>query len=206
MVTSGMLNYRYFRSRIRKQPIELLWHREVLNLATAEAIHLKNHPIMITLRDIVSGNGFLAGVTLSGRALMRHDDDAWWMYGVRPAPIAECGGSVDEAFSRFRNRYKEVLFDFAQEAHDFEQFKASVEQFFYEGDKDSEDERLWEESLAAIRSAKCAPPEPFAKLPREVAESKPSQITVELLNRADARFRPSDNITDTYSIPMAHAA
>ncbi len=161
---------------------------------------------MITLRDVVSGDGFLAGVTLSGRALMRHEDGAWWMYGVRPAPIAECGGSVDEAFSRFRNRYKEVLFDFAQEARDFEQFKSSVEGFFYEPDKDSEDEQLWERALVAIRTAGCAPPEPFAKLPREVPESKPSQITVELLNRADARFKPSDNITDTYSVPMAQAA
>ena len=128
------------------------------------------------------------------------------MYGVRPAPIAESGDTIEEAFSRFRNRYKEVLFDFAQEAHNFDQFKACVEQFFYEADKDSEDEQLWERALKAIRTAKCAPPEPFAKLPREAPELKPSQITVELLNRADARFRPSDNITDTYSVPIAHAA
>ena len=94
----------------------------------------------------------------------------------------------------------------AQESRDFDEFKASVERFFYESDEDSEDERLWEEALKSIRAANCTPPELFAKLPREAAESKPSQITVERLNRADARFRPSDNITDTYSVPMAHAA
>jgi hypothetical protein len=174
------------------------------NVATT--VNLTEHPLLITLRDVISGDGFLAGITLSGRALMRHEDGAWWMYGVRPAPIAESGETIDEAFARFRNRYKEVLFDLAQESRDFEQFKASVEHFFYESDEDSEDERSWEEALKAIRAAKCTPPEPFAKLPREAAESKPSQITVELLNRADARFRPSDNITDTYSVPMAHAA
>jgi len=171
-----------------------------------ESACLTQHPILITLRDVISGDGFLAGITLSGRALMRQEDGAWWMYGVRPAPIAESGKTIEEAFSRFRNRYKEVLFDMAQESRDFDQFKASVERFFYESDADSEDERLWEESLRAIRAANCAPPEPFAKLPREAPESKPSQITVERLNRADARFKPSDNIMDTYSVPMAHAA
>ena len=41
---------------------------------------------MLTLQDAISGNGFLAGITLSGRALMRKEDDGkWWMYGVRPA-------------------------------------------------------------------------------------------------------------------------
>ena len=49
------------------------------------------HPIMLTLRDVISGDGFLAGITLSGRALMRQEDGAWWMYGVRPAAIAEYG-------------------------------------------------------------------------------------------------------------------
>ena len=167
---------------------------------------LTQHPILITLRDIISGDGFLAGITLSGRALMRQEDGAWWMYGVRPAPIAESGETIEEAFSRFRNRYKEVLFDMAQESRDFDQFKASVEHFFYESDADSEDERLWEEALRSIRATNCVAPKAFANLPREAPESKPSQITVERLNRADARFKPSDNITDTYSVPMAHAA
>jgi hypothetical protein len=173
----------------------------------AEAVQLREHPIMITLRDVISGDGFLAGITLSGRTLVRQEDDGkWWMYGVRPAPIAESGKTVDEAFSRFRNRYKEVLFDLAQEASGFEGFKTSVEHFFYEPDVDSEDEQLWERALNTIRTTKSAPPEPFNKLPTESPESKPSQITVELLNRADARFRPSDNITDTYSVPKAAAA
>lgn len=171
-----------------------------------ENVRLNEHPIMLTLRDVISGDGFLAGITLSGRALMRQEDGAWWMYGVRPSAIAESGETIEEAFGRFRNRYKEVLFDLAQENDDFNQFKAAVEQFFYEPDQDSEDERLWEEALKVIRSANCEAPEPFAKLPREAPESKPSQITVERLNRTDARFRPSDNITDTYSVPMAHAA
>jgi len=123
-----------------------------------------------------------------------------------PRPIAESGETVEEAFARFRNRYKEVLFDLAQDDRTFDSFKAAVEQFFYEADEDSEDEHLWEQALQSIRVANCDPPEPFSKLPREAAESKPSQITVERLDRAGARFKPSDNITDTYSVPMPRAA
>jgi hypothetical protein len=165
-----------------------------------------NHPIMVTLRDVISGTDFLAGITLAGRALMRNEDGQWWMYGVRPAGIAESGGTIDEAFLRFRNRYKEVLFDLAEENKTFDSFRAAVEQFFYEADEDSEDEQIWEQSLEAIRAAKCAPPAPFDKLPREAPESKPSQISVEWLNRAGARFKPSDNVTDTYSVPTTRAA
>lgn len=172
----------------------------------ADTAVLNAHPIMITLRDTISGDGFLAGITLSGRALMREEDGKWWMYGVRPAAIAESGETVEEAFARFRNRYKEVLFDLAEESTTFDSFKAAVEQFFYEADADSEDEEVWENSLKAIRASQCVPPPPFSSLPREAPESKPSQITVELLSRADARFRPSDNVTDTYSIPTSRAA
>jgi hypothetical protein len=70
---------------------------------------LNEHPLMITLRDAISGDGFLAGITLSGRALMRKEDDGkWWMYGVRPAALAESGTTVEEAFLHFRGRYQET--------------------------------------------------------------------------------------------------
>jgi hypothetical protein len=160
-----------------------------------------NHPIMLTLRDTISGQGFLARVTLSGRGLMRQEDGKWWMYGVRPGGIAECGDSIEETFLRFRNRYKEVLFDIAQEHKTFEDFRTEVERFF--GEVDAEDEQLWENALTAIRAAKTPPPEPFSKLPRESPESKPSQIIVERLDVEGKCFIPSDNVSDTYSLPQA---
>jgi hypothetical protein len=80
-------------------------------MLTETTVDLKDHPIMITLQDTISGNGFLAKITLSGRTLMRQEDDKWWMYGVRPAAIAESGCTVAEAFLRFRQAHKEVLFD-----------------------------------------------------------------------------------------------
>jgi hypothetical protein len=166
-------------------------------------VELKEHPIMITLQEAISGNGFLAGITMSGRALMRLEDAEWWIYGVRPAAIAESGKTVDEAFLHFRNRYKETLLEIAQEAQNFEVFKAEVERFFNEEDADNEDARLWENALATIRSENLEPPEAFARLNRESPETKPSQISVERLDRKDKSFMPSDNVNDMYSLSRA---
>jgi hypothetical protein len=163
---------------------------------------LNDHPLMLTFRDAVSGAGFLAGITLSGRALMRKEDDGkWWMYGVRPAGLAESGITIEETFSHFHGRYQEILFDLAQETTDFEQFRQEVEAFFYEPDADYEDERIWEDSLKAIRSGEASAPEDFADVPRQHPEHNPSQITVERLDEAKRRFMPSDNIRASYSMP-----
>jgi len=168
---------------------------------------LKEHPLMITLKDAISGDGFLAGITLSGRALMRKEDDGkWWMYGVRPAGLAESGTTIEEAFLHLRERYREVLFDIAQESANFDEFRKEVEAFFYEPDANGEDERLWENALAAIRTGEVEPPTAFSGLEKKSPETTPTQITVELLTAAGKRFMPSDNVRDTYSFPCAMAA
>jgi hypothetical protein len=175
----------------------------------AEAtIRLTQHPIMIMLQDSLSGNGFLARITMSGRALMREEDGKWWMYGVRPAGIAASGENIDEAFLRFRNSYKEILFDIAQETSTFDEFRAEVVHFFEENDADNEDERAWESSLAAIRGAICAPPAPFSNLPRRSPESSPSFLRVERVDvqAGDQRLMPSDNVPDVYAYSVPKAA
>jgi predicted RNase H-like HicB family nuclease len=166
------------------------------------AVNLQDHPIMLTLRDAISGDGFLGGITLTGRALMRKEEDGkWWMYGVRPAGLVASGDTVEATFLNFRNAYKQILFDIAQEAKgNFGTFKNEVETFFYEPDADNEDERLWEAALTAVRNECIAPPEPFAKLPRESPETKPSGIAVMRLDDENSSFMPSDNGTDVYSI------
>lgn len=170
-------------------------------LAIEPTIDLKEHPIMLTLQDSISGNGFLARITMSGRSLMRHENGKWWMYGVRPAGIAASGDNIDEAFLRFRGRYKEILFDIAQESQTFEAFAAEVERFFNENDADNEDERLWEAALSAIRGAACEPPEPFSHLPRRSPDQNPSFIKVERVDAQanNTRLTPSENVSDVYA-------
>jgi hypothetical protein len=180
------------------------------NLATAElGITLKEHPIMLTLQDSISGNGFLARITMSGRALMREEEAGeWWIYGVRPAALAASGENIDQAFQRFRDAYWQVLADMAAESFSFEAFEAEVQRFFAEKDADNEDETLWEAALAAIRGGVCEPPAPFAKLPRRSPEQYPSFIKVERTDAQalDVRLTPSDNVPPAvfaYTLPKA---
>ena len=156
---------------------------------------IKNHPLIFTIREVVSGKGFLVGVTVSGRALMVKENDEWWMYGVRPGAIAEGAPNAEEAYARFRTRYREVLFDIAEESGTFDDFRKEVERFFYE--PDYEEEQKWEDAVSIARS-QCltTPPAPFAKLPIEAPENRPAQITVERLDGVEKRFMPSDNVSD----------
>ena len=98
---------------------------------TQPTVDLKDHPILITLQDTISGDGFLARITVSGRTLMRHEEDGkWWMYGVRPAAIAESGSTVDEAFFRFRQVLLQVLLDMVLESKNFDEFRSRSRAFF----------------------------------------------------------------------------
>lgn len=173
-------------------------------LETESTVDLKDHPILITLQDTVSGDGFLARVTVSGRTLMRQEEDGkWWMYGVRPAAIAESGGTVDEAFLRFRQAHTQVLLDIVQESKNFDEFRTEVERFFNESDVD---EQAWEEALKAVRDRHIAPPEAFAKLPRQSPDSRPARIEVERLDGKIKPFTASDNVSVTYSVADKQAA
>jgi hypothetical protein len=163
---------------------------------------IDHYPLLFTFRDVISGNGFLAGITLSGRALMlKEDDNKWWMYGVRPGAIAETGETIQEALLRFRNKYREVLFDIAGERNTFEAFRQEVERFFYE--PDTEEEQRWESAATAIRFDDVTVPPALDRLPRQEPESRPSQITVERLDGANKRFMPSDNVPDRFVLPVA---
>lgn len=168
---------------------------------------MAQYPVMFTLRDAVSGNGFLAGITLSGRALMmREGDGKWWLYGVRPGAIAESGATPEEAFLRFRNAYKSLLFDFAEESATYDLFKINVERFYAQPDKEEEDR--WVKAFNDLRSGKAMPEEAFfAQLPKEDPEKRPTQITVERLDKPEARYTAMDNVPDYISGPqLAKAA
>ena len=158
------------------------------------------YPLLFTYQDAVSGEGFLAGITLSGRALMEEEDGEWWLYGVRPGTIVESGKSPQEAYLRFKNRYKEVLFDVANEAGTFEAFKQEIERFFYQ--PDPAEEQRWEAALKAIRGGQEVP-QPFSDLPRQAPEDRPTAVAVVRLDAEHTRFMPSDNTLDRYFIPLA---
>jgi len=162
-----------------------------------------DYPVMFTVRDVISGNGYLAGVTLSGRAIMcrEAEDGKWWVYGVRPSAIAENGKTPEEAFARFRNSYKNVLFDMAEESPTYESFRDAAENFYYQPDPDEEER--WEGALKSIRSGSVLDDDFFSKMPKQAPETRPSQLTVERMDKPTARYKPTDNVTDYFALPTA---
>ena len=160
----------------------------------SELIHL--HPLVFTLQDVVTGCGFLAGIVVTGKAVMEQEDGKWWMYGVCPGAIAGSGSTPNEAFIDFRNRYKETLFDMAEDCKNFLAFRNDVKSFF-----DAEDTRekvRWEESLETLRKNECAISEPFKKMERKKPGDYEVGITIDRLEkRPKAELKPANNIQDS---------
>lgn len=118
---------------------------------------MSQYRLVFTFKDTVSGNGFLARVTISDLALMVHGD------------------TVLKAYIKFRRAFTAVLSDIAARAADFAGFKAEVERFFHDYAK--AEERRWHEAGEAIRSGQI---KPGADLKREAPEARPVSISVEL--------------------------
>ena len=164
---------------------------------------MAEYPVMFTFKEVVSGNGFLAGITLSGRALIEKEGDSeWYVYGTHPGGIADTGTSPMEAFSNFRNKFKTVLFDIAEESANFGAFKAEVERFYRECGKD--EEARWNAAARALRSGEFVPEAPLSNLPRQSPQDRPSFVTVDRLDKIDSnRFSTDFNITDKLELPVA---
>jgi predicted RNase H-like HicB family nuclease len=164
---------------------------------------MPDYPLMFTFRDAVSGNGFLAGITVFGRALMtKEDDEKWWMYGVRPGAVAGRGDTPQEASHHFREQYRLLLYDYAEEARDFEEFKSKVEQFYAQPSE--ENETSWVSAFEAIRAGAVAIEEPFAALPRVAPETRPTGISIQPMHQMK-RYTSTDNVVDSYEFAAAAA-
>lgn len=161
-----------------------------------EPIH---YPLLFNFREAVSGNGFLAGVTVSGgRAVMLLEDGEWWMYGVRPAGLAETGATPQETFLRFMTRLKTVLFDIAAETSTFEEFRAGAERFLNEGN--DEEEKRWNAAQQQLKSGTVTPDAPFlSSLPKEAPETRPTSMGILRLDGTgtEQRFSSNDNVDIT---------
>lgn len=110
---------------------------------------MAKYPLLFTYRDLVSGNGFLAGITTSGRGLLVEErDGSWTMYGVHPGAIAGVGESREAATAEFREMYRAALYDIAETTGSFHEFEAEVRSFFW--DKNETNETEWNEAAERI--------------------------------------------------------
>jgi hypothetical protein len=142
------------------------------------------YPLFFTYRDLIHGKGYAAGVVVDGRALLREEDDGFWMYGVNPGGVAGSGHERAAAFHDFRLGYRSVLVDIAEEAPSFEAFADGVRSFFYEVNRPNE--RDWLVARDAVRSGKVT-----ADLPR-VEDAREAQVHVVLVERFEPAANPLD--------------
>jgi predicted RNase H-like HicB family nuclease len=132
--------------------------------------------------------------------MRREDDGKWWICGVRPGGIAAAGDTPEEAYLRFRESYRNVLFDLAEESEKYEDFRNAVDSFY--GQIDETEETCWTLALKAIRSGDI-PKEGFvSKLPRLAPEMRPTQCTVLRLDK-QARYQATDNVQELLEFPVA---
>jgi hypothetical protein len=111
------------------------------------------YPILFNVRDPVVGKGFLAGVAIAGRVLMREEEEGgYWIDGVFPGAVSAGGRSKDEALLKFREIYRMVLYDYAAAAESFQDFKREVERFFWEETPGAA--AAWKEAAEELRRDK----------------------------------------------------
>lgn len=92
---------------------------------------MTRYPILFARRELIEGNGFVAGVAVSGRLLLTEEEGEAWVEGVNPGGIAASGETPGQALAEFCSEYRVVLFDIAAAAPNFEDFKDEVERFFH---------------------------------------------------------------------------
>lgn len=133
------------------------------------------YPLLFIFRDRLDVRGDLVEVTVKGRALAVQEAEGWWIYGVTPGDLAECGGTSTDAGAAFRKAFSEVLQDIASSVADISSFKVEVERFFTANEAR---EAEWRDAVQAVRKGDLN----LNDLPREQAES-PRGVDVQVIGK-----------------------
>lgn len=112
---------------------------------------MTHYPLLFGRRELVEGDGFVASVVVSGRAVLTEEDGEFWVEGVTPGGFAASGKSPGEALGEFSVAFRAVLFDIAAGARNLQAFQAEVQKFFEETNVPAL--RDWEEGPAPCRPA-----------------------------------------------------
>ncbi|MFL6195159.1 MAG: hypothetical protein ACJ75H_13375 [Thermoanaerobaculia bacterium] len=109
------------------------------------------YPLLFSRRELIEGDGFVAGVSVSGRALLEDEGESeFWVEGVNPGGLSAHGASPGEALAEFCLSLKAVFFDIASGARDFEQFRDEAVRFF--DDVSVPALRDWEAAVEQVRA------------------------------------------------------
>lgn len=145
----------------------------------------RTFPLVFTFPDTIVGEGFVAYVEITGRALLTEEDGETWLYGVQPGGVAGGGTNYTEACREFKNGYLSVLYDSAAESETFEAFSAQVREFFETVNEPNA--TAWESALEEVRKNSTSLPG-FSSVP---ADSRPPAIKI--VHLSQDKMRPTVN-------------
>lgn len=94
--------------------------------ATVERRGPARLPLLFSFQRIVAGNGFIAQLSMDGRALLEREGDEDWITGVAPVGWTEGGATRQEAFLNFRRGWELLIDDIAESAGDSAAFEAAL--------------------------------------------------------------------------------
>lgn len=132
-------------------PAMLPLHRnvEVRSSTGTEAME-KRLAIVFDFTETFQGRGYFGEIVVRGRGVLEYyEDDGWTLLGVEPGGMAGCGDTPQEAMADFRETFKSVVYDFALEAQDSDEFW----NIFMRLRPSELLDRQWHEARAALRKA-----------------------------------------------------
>ncbi len=183
-----------------RHPTSPIGHRRAGGRGPRSMLDPMECPLFFSTRELISGNGFVASVSGLGRCLMVKEggDEGWWLYGVEPGGLADCGVTAQEAALRFLAGFRNYLTDLAAEARDFKAFREAAITFF--GDVDKEDAHRWSAGVEA--PAAVPAPDPWLASLATQAASTACGVQVEQVGE---QFRPTAqlNSSETWLLPTA---
>jgi len=129
---------------------------------------MPSYAMLFKAKEWIQGPGFVAGIAVEGRVLTTLEEDGqWWVYGVTPGGLSESDADPQMAYTKFRQFFRGILLDMAEEAGNFEAFKTKVAKFVSETDE--HDAAIWTQSREALRKGALQAEGPFATLPKVTA-------------------------------------
>jgi hypothetical protein len=114
-------------------------------------------PIFYRFNQVFTGSGFIAGVSIKGRALIEFEGSEVWVTSITPAGFAGGGQDRQAALNDFQLGWAHILEDFAQEAVSFADFDARCQEFF--ASEAPHVYALWDEALQRVRAENHQDPE-----------------------------------------------
>ena len=108
------------------------------------------YPLLFDRQELVEGNGFVARVTVSGRALLVEEEGEHWIEGVNPGGFAASGKSPSEVLAELGAAFRAVLVDIASDAGSFQDFCREVQRFFEETNVPALHD--WEQAVERVKA------------------------------------------------------